>query len=61
VIQADVVRQHDLPIITANDPLAPRQLDQHASHYSIVAAGYSKHPDRLVLEPGWCRQRHSSQ
>jgi hypothetical protein len=38
-VQGDVVREHDLAIVTANDSFAPGQLDQNGSHDLIVAAG----------------------
>jgi hypothetical protein len=31
-LQPDLVRKHDLAIVTANDAFAPGQLDQHGSH-----------------------------
>jgi hypothetical protein len=37
--QGDVVREHDLAIVTANDSFAPGQLDQDGSHDLIVATG----------------------
>jgi hypothetical protein len=38
-VPGDVVREHDLAIVTAHDAFAPGQLDQHGSHDSIVATG----------------------
>ena len=38
-VLGDVVREHDLAIVTSNDALAPWQLDQDRSHDAIVPAG----------------------
>ena len=35
-VQSDVVREHDLAIVTANDAFAPGELDQDDSQDSIV-------------------------
>lgn len=44
--KCDVVREHDLAIVTANDAFTPGQLDQDGSHSPIVATGdYSEYPD----------------
>lgn len=40
--QRDVVREHDLTIVTANDAFAPGQLDQDGSHDSVVAKGTTR-------------------
>ena len=38
-VLGDVVREHDLAIVTSNDAMAPCQLDQDRSHDAIVPAG----------------------
>ncbi len=37
-VQGDVVREHDLAIVTPDDPLATTQLNQDGSHDSIVTS-----------------------
>ena len=51
-VQGDVVREHDLAIVTANDAFAPGQLDQDGSHDSIVATGTTQSIRTEPIPPG---------
>lgn len=60
-VQADVVREQDLAIVTANDSFAPGQLDQDGSHHSIVTAEtYPEHPGRGEARLLWSGLLHVS-
>ena len=62
VIIADVLGDHDLAVVAANDTLAARQLDENSGHEQIVAP---RRDNRVLADswiprpPGTCATRFS--